>query len=310
MSKYLLIIVLFLFYSCKDTNSNEQKKNTKEKTLLISKGDLTTTNILLEKYSLYLNNLDDSDANSSTNAVLKFKELFKVEDKELNDNAIVLFNGFYERLDSKLNELHEKDTTNYEPLVLLILNDKKPKISKKLLEYKQKLNKNGFDVSQEEGITYIQKDRDFISKNFFNYVSQTMKEYLAQVNKENKEGFASDAGLIISPIDFAERMIWYENFIKINSKFYFIANCNENYKNLLTYSIIGMDNSPVFDNETNKLSEYYEEMYVYLIKKHNNSKTTNILRPYYLALKNNQSKVVEKILDEYKSKKIIFAYSE
>lgn len=310
MSKYLLIIVLFLFYSCKDTNSNEQKKNTKEKTLLISKGDLTTTNILLEKYSLYLNNLDDSDANSSTNAVLKFKELFKVEDKELNDNAIVLFNGFYERLDSKLNELHEKDTTNYEPLVLLILNDKKPKISKKLLEYKQKLNKNGFDVSQEEGITYIQKDRDFISKNFFNYVSQTMKEYLAQVNKENKEGFASDAGLIISPIDFAERMIWYENFIKINSKFYFIANCNENYKNLLTYSIIGMDNSPVFDNETNKLSEYYEEMYVYLIKKHNNSKTTNILRPYYLALKNNQSKVVEKILDEYKSKKIIFDYSE
>lgn len=310
MSKYLLIIVLFLFYSCKDTNSNEQKKNTREKTLLISKGDLTTTNILLEKYSLYLNNLDDSDANSSTNAVLKFKELFKVEDKELNDNAIVLFNGFYERLDSKLNELHEKDTTNYEPLVLLILNDKKPKISKKLLEYKQKLNKNGFDVSQEEGITYIQKDRDFISKNFFNYVSQTMKEYLAQVNKENKEGFASDAGLIISPIDFAERMIWYENFIKINSKFYFIANCNENYKNLLTYSIIGMDNSPVFDNETNKLSEYYEEMYVYLIKKHNNSKTTNILRPYYLALKNNQSKVVEKILDEYKSKKIIFAYSE
>lgn len=310
MSKYLLIIVLFLFYSCKDTNSNEQKKNTKEKTLLISKGDLTTTNILLEKYSLYLNNLDDSDANSSTNAVLKFKELFKVEDKELNDNAIVLFNGFYERLDSKLNELHEKDTTNYEPLVLLILNDKKPKISKKLLEYKQKLNKNGFDVSQEEGITYIQKDRDFISKNFFNYVSQTMKEYLAQVNKENKEGFASDAGLIISPIDFAERMIWYENFIKINSKFYFIANCNENYKNLLTYSIIGMDNSPVFDNETNKLSEYYDEMYVYLIKKHNNSKTTNILRPYYLALKNNQSKVVEKILDEYKSKKIIFDYSE
>lgn len=299
-----------LFFSCNNTNSNKQNKNTKEKTLLISKADSTRTNVLIAKYSNYLNSLDDSDANSSNKAVLKFQNLFKVENKVLCDKAFVLFNGFYEKLDTKLNELHEKDTTNYEPLVFLTLNDKKPIISKKLLEYKQKLNKNGFDVSQEEGITYIQKDRDFLSKNFYNFVSPTMREYLVQLNKENKDGFATDAGLIISPIDFAERMIWYENFIKNNSKFLLITNCNENFKSLLTYSIIGMDNSPVFDNESNKLTEYYEEMYVYLIRKHISSKATKIIKPYYQALRNNKSKVVAEILDEYKSKKIIFDYGE
>ena len=298
-----------LLLSCNNLEKKKKNEMILDQTLVKVKEETASTNILLKKYNVYINNLDNSDVNSSSNSISRFKELFKDEDKILCDSAFVIFNNLYEKLDSNLNELHEKDTTNYESLVQITQNDKTPKISKKLSDYSQKLKNNGFEVSEEEGITFIQKDRDFISKNFYPYISHTMKEYLSKLNQENKEGFASDAGLIIAPNIFAERIIWYENFIKNNSNFLFVSNCKENRKNLLTFSIIGMDNTPVFDDETNKLSEYYKDLYEYLISKYHNSQTTKIIKPYYIALKNNQPKFAKELIIEYKSKKLIFDYN-
>ena len=310
MIKYIFLITLALLYSCDNLEKKKKSAIILDQTLIKAKEESITTNILLKKYNVYINNLDSLDANSSSNATSRFKELFKEEDKILCDNAFVIFNNLYEKLDRNLNELHEKDTTNYESLVLLTQNGKKPLISKKLLDYKQKLKDNGFEISEEEGITFIQKDRDFISKHFYPCVSHTTKDYLSKLNQENKEGFASDAGLIIAPNIFAERMIWYENFINNNLNFLFISNCKENRKYLLTFSLIGMDNTPVFDNETNKLSEYYKDLYEYLISKHQNSQTTKIIKPYYMAFKNSQPKLAKELIMEYKYKKLIFDYNK
>ena len=310
MIKYIFLIALALLYSCNNLEKKKKSEMNIDQTLVKAKEESTSTNILLKKYNVYINNLDSSDVNSSSTAMSRFKELFKEEDKILCDSAFVIFNNLYEKLDRNLNELHEKDTTNYESLVLLTQNGKKRIISKKLLDYKQKLKDNGFEISEEEGITFIQKDRDFISKHFYPYVSHIMKDYLSKLNQENKEGFASDAELIIAPNIFVERMIWYENFINNNLNFLFISNCKENRKYLLTFSLIGMDNTPVFDNETNKLSEYYKDLYEYLISKHQNSQTTKIIKPYYMAFKNSQPKLAKELIMEYKSKKLIFDYNE
>ena len=161
-----------------------------------------------------------------------------------------------------MNEKHYKDTTNYDAFVYT---EPGTQIPKKLINYRKNLQKNGFDINSEEGITYIMQDRNFIAKHFYPYLSQTMKKYQIKLNIENAEGFVSDASIIISPQNLVERIIWYEKFIYENPTFIFIENCRTTLKTYQTILFTGIDNTPVFSfNAPDKITDYYHETYEYL----------------------------------------------
>jgi hypothetical protein len=311
MTKTVLhILILMLLWSCNQTNGKKQPTDNDlvdTLTNLNKPEQVENSDPKLIAYKNYVLQLDSFDAESSNKAANKLKEIFAGQSTELCDSAFVIFNELYESLDRNLNEKHQNDTTNYDPLVVIYDKGTEPIIAQKLKDYNRKLKKNGFEVAMDEGITFIKQDRDFISANFYSLVSSSMKMYLIQLNKENKEGFTSDGGLIISTTQLAERIIWFENFKKSNSKFIFRNKIKEIETDYLSLLLIGTDNTPLYDYyETKKLSKNYAEAYQLLVSKYPNSQTTKLVKPYFLALKQNQTAKAEDLLKLYKAQKIIY----
>jgi len=303
---WIIICCLMVSISgCQSKSDNKQKTIVEIDPIPVKK-DSIKRNPLLENYAEFLSQLDSTDMNSTTTATNKYTELFGQQSNALCDSAFLEFDTFYSRLERGLNENHYKDTTNYDAFVYT---EPGTQIPQKLINYRKNLQKNGFDINSEEGMTYIMQDRNFIAKYFYPYLSQTMKKYQVKLNIENAEGFVSDASIIISPQNIAERIIWYEKFIYENPTFIFIEKCRMTLKTYQTILFTGIDNTPVFSYDSpNKLSDYYHEVYEYLLSKYSGSKTTNLIRPYYEAILNSNIKESEAIISRYKKDDIIFNY--
>ncbi len=293
------------FWGCQPKSNNKQETIVKADSSAV-KTDSTKKNLLLENYAKFLSQLDSTDVNSNTTATNKYTELFGQQSDAVCDSAFLEFDTFYSRLERGLNEKHYKDTTNYDAFVYT---EPGTQIPKKLINYRKNLQKNGFDINSEEGITYIMQDRNFIAKHFYPYLSQTMKKYQIKLNIENAEGFVSDASIIISPQNLVERIIWYEKFIYENPTFIFIENCRTTLKTYQTILFTGIDNTPVFSfNAPDKITDYYHETYEYLHSKYPGSRTSNLIKPYYNAILNNNIKESEAIVSKYKKDNVIFNY--
>lgn len=288
MTRFLsTILLLLLTISC-----NQQKK---DDTVVVEKAttaDKSDSNVSyyyfkgdsLLKYEHFLHQLDESDVTNITVAADQFISLFKGQDKQTCDSAYYLFDKFYSEVDDKINELHSNDTTNYDSLVLSFDQGQNIKLSKKLKDYNDKLEQNGFYIAMTEGFTYIRKDRDFVKKNFYNLLSPLVIKYLDQLNKENKEGYWEDGGLIIEPMILIDRIIWWEVFNKENPDFLFKILPSELQRIYTETLITGEDNTPLYYDEGGPLDTYYKTAYEYLLNKYPKTETAKRLRPYYSHL--------------------------
>lgn len=243
----------------------------------------------ITEFKSFVNQLDSADVTSATKAVEKYKEIFTGQTATLCDSGFVVFQALYDSLEQNLSTKHQNDTTNYEPL---LYNDQ-ASVPTSLKEYRKNLQLNGFKISASEGVTYIEQDRSFIARNFYGLVTPVMKDYLTELQKENKEGFAIDGTITITPRQFVDRIIWYEKFIPQNPDFVFADNCKNYQKAYLTYLLSGYENTPLYaDGETRDVSDFYVNAYDYLISKFSDSQTTQIITPYYEALKLKQTEKV------------------
>jgi hypothetical protein len=263
------------------------------------------TNSMLCKYADYVSALDSADLKSSLLAAEKFKDIFSGKNSSLADSAFFIFNQVYEKLYRNLNLLHDKDTTNYDPLVAAYKPDIRPKISENLLDYNRQLHKNGFNVAIKEGMTYIEEDRDFISTHFYTHISATMKAYLRELNKENKEGFAEDAGMTISPQQLSDRILWWENFMRKNPSFIFAVEARENKKYYLTFLLEGMDNTPLLADDQKTVEDFYKTAFKYIHNTYPASETTRLVTPYFKALLKNDFLLTNRLLMKYRKEGII-----
>jgi hypothetical protein len=266
------------------------------------------SNVLLAEYAEYVLTLDTTDIKTPGLAAEKYKKLFTGKEPSVADSAFFIFNQLYEKLYRNLNELHDKDTTNYDPLVASYQPDVRPEISRNLIIYNRLLHENGFQIAMTEGMTYIQEDRDFIASCFYPFVSKTMKEYLVELNKENQEGFAEDAGMIISPRQLASRILWWENFIRNNASFIYIEEARENKKYFLTFLVEGMDNTPLLSDDHKTVEDYYETAYDYIRKSYPLSETNKLVGVYFEALLKNNSEEANRLLSKYRKEGIILTF--
>ena len=294
---YTLLSLFIILFSCRQA----QKHNATQSTIVES----PAINDVLREYELHNSNLDTLNVETATIAAEKYLELFAKQNVNIRDKGFIIFNHYYEKLDRNINVLHEKDTTDFSPLIMLDTSGRSLAVSQKLKDYSQGLKRNGFQVSSTEGESYIQQDRDFIEKWFYSHVSPVMKAYLKQLNKENKEGFQEDAGLTIEPKQYVNRLVWWENFVLKNNNFYFVTEAKENRKFLLTFFLIGMENSPVLSFETNELDDYYKTAYSYLQNTFSNSQTNRIVNPYFKALSQKDTIKAASLIEEYKRKDVI-----
>jgi len=296
-------MLLPLLISC---NQNETQKSTETITSAtttnnhVIKDESQYKNPLLIEYIHYLNKQDTTYPESVTNASNKFKIIFNHQDTSLADTAYTLFYQLYEAVDLSLNNKISSDTTNYLPLSEGYEGADVGIVSDKAKQFNEQLRNNGFMFKAEEGNTYIDKDRSFISNNLYPYLSADLKEYLTELEKENSEGFQVDAGLTISPETYTNRVIWWENFIKNHPHFIYSSEANKTFRYYLTFYLVGMDNTRLLESDT--LSEYFSYAYTYLGRNFTDSKTYQLVNPYYQAILKKDGKKMSALLDQYKNK--------
>lgn len=300
-----VILVLCLFGSC--------KKNVEKQTVDESHSDIfhltDTAKVVFEnpkitEYKSFVSQLDSADLSSVVKATEKFKSIFADQPTLLCDSAFVLFQAVYDSLENHLNVIHQHDTTDYEPLLF----GDQASVPTNLKVFQKNLLANGFKISSAGGVTYIEQDRDYIARNFYTMVSPAMKSYLVELRKENKEGFALDETISISPRQLVDRTVWYERFIAENPDFVFMNNCEKYQKAYLTYLLCGYGKTVVYTNkETCELSDFYTNAYKYLILKYPASQTAQTVLPYYEAIKKKQSSAAQSLLKNYLIKGMIYS---
>ncbi|MDD3080480.1 MAG: hypothetical protein PHH37_15445 [Paludibacter sp.] len=299
----LLVILTLQFSACnqKTTENNQQQDS-------IGYHFNDTLKILTEApeisaYKSFLNNLDSTDMNTVTEATNQFKTVFTNKRPGLCDSAFVLYQSYLDTVETKLNEQIMNDTTDYSVLY------SGETVPKRILDFQSRLQKNGFKIISEEGMAYIEQNRDFVFGQLSDMVSPAMKNYMQEIAIENKEGFSSDAAITISPQKHVDRIIWYENFIKDNPGFALLDNCKNYKKAYLTYLITGFDNTPLFEYSSDMiLTPYYTKAWNYLIKKYPDSEAASLINPYYTAAKQKQENVMKDLKKQYVIKGLIYDF--
>ena len=209
----------------------------------------------------------------------------------------------------KLLDQHYKNYTDQSAFTISNTGNVMPK-TQQAKQYLSQLHSNGFTLSVEEGSTYVKQDVDFIAKHFYNTLSSTMRTYLERVRIENKEGFLSDAAMVITPTALAQRIIFWDEFLMNYPSFVFNETIKEKQREYLTFLLEGVDNTPLFKHQSKELSEKYEEAYQYILAKHPISKLVFIVEPYYQALQMHFYNQAQKVLKQYRSEGKILDFEQ
>jgi hypothetical protein len=88
-----------------------------------------------------------------------------------------------------------------------------------------------------------------------------------------------------------------------------LKQAKKNKQFLLTFLLIGLDNTPVTSFENGEIDDYFKTAYTYLQATYPNSQTNKLIAPYFAAmLKKDKSKTAQ-ILNDYKKQKWMLDFS-
>ncbi len=314
MHKLRLIIFAVIAVTVFSCRSNEKKKIQNKSATTVSNNrinnpvteDFAVTGAHLQEFKTFLKGLDENIIDNATVAAQKFQDLFKGEDALTRDTALILFNKFDVSLADKADAAHGRDTTiQYDSLLTDSNGIHSNKISAKTAQYDKLLKTNGLRVASEEGETFIVQDLDFEIKWLKDKLSAPLQQYLTESAKEDKEGLAEDAGLVITPKKLAERAIWWENFLKNNPATIVSVQAKYNWDGDVEILLTGMDNTPVLLYNPFSFEDNYAEAFQYLQNTWPDSDTNKIINPFYKLAVKKDSIGIKKLLDEYKTQGII-----
>jgi len=305
MFKFNLILIFSIvvcFSACKNKSAQTNIPTTDSAFLSYDTLQVIGEDPQITTYRLHLNSLDSTKAESATLALVEFKRMFAGKSAGLCDSAYIALQELIDTVELKLNDKLQDDTTDYSAFYM------DEKIPKKLELAQKTLQKDGFKFATSEGTVYIEQERSYVTKNLLTFFSLPMQTYLLQIEKENREGFMEDAGIVISPRQHVDRIIWYEKFITENPDFLLIKNCKTYKKAYLTYLMTGIDNTYLYDYDQDmKLTPYFVQAYAFLFKTYPDSEAATLILPYKQAIEQKQKSVVEELLKKYIIKGLIYS---
>lgn len=287
MKNYLKLLlftcVLTTGMGCKDKQSEATKTETAQ-TATASENTIAVDGVKLKTYQDFLNTLDTANISSSSKAGEEFKKLFASADTETSDSAYCLFRDFHQRMVIPRQNIIDENNESY-----LGFFGETP-VSKKAKDYRDMLQKNGFDLNQTEGYVYTEVSYKFQKKYVFDRLSPAMQSYFIQTQKEITEGTASDGGLIVEPKVLAERVVFWEEFLKKYPNFRWNIEATSSTGWFTDMLLNGLDNTPAFDYETKMLNVSYQQAYRFLMDNKAETQAKKILAEYYPILSQNKMK--------------------
>jgi len=281
---FILLIISFL-YSCnfgqsKSTGSNSMvKKDSAVDLEKVAKMKLTNAN----DYRKVLDGLDQGDINSLRVAGTLFKNC--VADTLTHDSIFVVFNDLYNTLAGSYLENNESVSTKLE----------NSPSSEAIDKIKRSLASYGILLRSDKGSFYLEPQTEYLLQNFGSELSPAYREYLTIGSKEQKEQFAKNGTILIPADSLTSRIIIWENFIERYPDFISIKMAQEQYAQYLGAFLAGMDNSRVFDSETNRLSDNSKTSFESFAVKYPESKSTGLVKAYLDLLKSTNFNYTDKV---------------
>lgn len=153
----------------------------------------------------------------------------------------------------------------------------------------------GLEMRYPEGMAAVVLKPGLTIPALSGMVTPEMKIYMDQMAKEGEEGWIEDAGLMITPMQVAERAVFWDDFT-IKYPLFVHTSRMRNMANIYTRELMfGEDNTPAMSYETQMLDSEFQAAYDWVLKEHPNTATAKILREWYDLLKANGMKRTAKV---------------
>ncbi|MEZ4829069.1 MAG: hypothetical protein R3C61_22700 [Bacteroidia bacterium] len=220
----------------------------------------------ITELSKFLLSLPPSELTSGAKAWEFVRKNFPKESPAVSDAAYILFSSFMRQMEvegmfySLVDQIEWKET-DYEAIYLGKYDMSQNPIT-------TSLSQNGFTLATTEGSIFPVVDQKALSDFFRNMVSPAMKEYIQLDLAEFQQPAMDDAGIIIPLEEYANRSVAWEKFNSANPHFLLGSYTREHGHWMSLTLLSGVDNTPVADYETEKVSEDFEKVWEYILQKY------------------------------------------
>lgn len=284
--RYIFILLISsLLFSC---NFNQAKKS--DGSVHIQSDSIIDTAKVAKmkltnpiEYRIVLDKLDQGDLTSLDLAGTLFKNC--VTDTITRDSMFVVLNDFYNSVAGNYLENNESVNTTLE---------KSPSAGA-ISQLKASLASYGILLSTSEGTFYLEPQTAFLLKNFGERLSPAYREYLTIGSKEQPIRFAEDGKILIPSDSLSARIMTWENFMTRYPDFIAIRMAQDQYAQYLGAFLAGLDNSKVFNTETNRLNDSSKISFESFVLKNPESKSTETVNEYLDLLKSTNFNYTDKV---------------
>ncbi|MXN90430.1 hypothetical protein GR160_04255 [Flavobacterium sp. Sd200] len=161
-----------------------------------------------------------------------------------------------------------------------------------------------------EGIVEIRTIPNFYNTLFKDHVSPDYKDYIALLAKDDEDLYAADAGIAISFADVGKRAINWEKFIAKHPYSKLTLQAIEFYKMYQDGFLLGMDNTPTREDNSNIIYPENLKEFKTFIELHPKSPTSTLIKimieaqstddKIYSIIQKEQEKLINKLIADTK----------
>ncbi|MBL7871179.1 MAG: hypothetical protein JNM78_06175 [Cyclobacteriaceae bacterium] len=253
---------------------------------------LATQNITVIAYQDSLHHLPFTP-HSSLHALEIFRD--QVDKHDLNANDKIFQEYLYYQvilIDSLYNQLVKRP--DHEKIESLIWADESLH-DPVGLQYERELNQYGLILKSTEGFIYISRSTQPLRTFFYDHLSSATQEFFDQFEAETMQDLSEDGMLLITPVELAQRLAFWEEFLTKYPEHLFAQFARNNVTDYQYYLLEGMDNTPAFDFETNKIQPEFLEAYTFLNQHYPTLICTHVCNQYLALLKQSDYKRTEEV---------------
>ena len=227
----------------------------------------------------------------------------------LNTHAKQLKPAKVDALIVQLIKLQQQAQPNYEkqlfaPAINPIINQYRLADLTKLNKIKEPAIKNliqailadGFKLSSAEGMVYLELDYPQIRARFGRYATKPLAGYLGIMAQETSRHFADDAALMISPDELGRRIVTIEKYLGANPHFPRHADLEKLYRYYLPAYLLGLNNTPAFNYQTNRLEASFLQSYQRSVIKYRGTRFAGQIQDYLKVLLKNNYRQTKQVL--------------
>ncbi len=285
MRFFTITLISSLFISC---NINQPKSNgfnsVKSELRLIDTARVALIRLTNPSdYRQVLDTLDQGDLCSLDVARILFKNCDT--DTLTRDSMFLVFNDFRNSVAGGYLENNEEVSSRLE----------NSPSDETINQLKRRLAPYGIALNLSKDIFYLEPQSEFLLHHFSMGLTSAYREFLSIETEEQKYRFAVEGTILIPADSLTSRILRCENFIIRYPHFVSVRMVQDLYAQYLNAFLAGMENSRVFNPESNLLNDSSRLSFESFVIQNPETKSAEMIKGYLDLLKSTDYHYTDKV---------------